>query len=211
MPPRTRAKQLPNEGTLIAQARTGDKDAYRLLVEAYQDRLFGLVVSMVKNRELAEDLSQEIFVKAFFALSKFEGGSAFYTWLFRVASNHCLDHLRKRKLSETSLDATLDDNEETTRLQQMPAPQTDEPDRLMGAPTESGEILSSLTPEQRLILSLRELEGYSYEELADVMKCGVNTIKSRLNRAREALKAAYEAKYGNISVTETVEEKGEVT
>jgi RNA polymerase sigma-70 factor (ECF subfamily) len=196
MPRRPAPPALPNEKELIAKARKGDKDSYRFLVEAYQDRLFGLVFSMVNNREQAEDLTQEVFVKAFFALPRFEGGSAFYTWLFRIASNHCLDHLRKRRVSEVSLDATREDDEETTRLQRLPAPAAESPDAMTATPTESGEVLSALPPDQRLILTLRELEGYSYEELAEVMKCGVNTIKSRLNRAREALKAAFYARYG---------------
>ena len=77
---------------------------FAMLVEGYQDRLFGLIFSLVQNREQAEDLTQEIFVKAYFALSSFEGQSAFYTWLYRIASNHCLDHLRKKRPQQISID-----------------------------------------------------------------------------------------------------------
>jgi RNA polymerase sigma-70 factor, ECF subfamily len=190
---------LENEKEIVERARKGDKEAYRLLVEAYKDRLFGLISTMISNREQAEDVSQEVFVKAFFALPRFEGGSAFYTWLFRIASNHCLDHLRKKRVSEVSLDATREEDDGTSRMDRLQAPETEMPEAMIGTPTESGEVLFVLPPEQRLILTLRELEGYSYEELADVMKCGVNTIKSRLNRAREALKQAFYQRYGHPS------------
>jgi RNA polymerase sigma-70 factor, ECF subfamily len=203
------AKKIADEDVFVARAREGDKEAYRHLVEGYQDRLFGLVFSMVPNPEQAEDLTQEIFVKAFFALPRFAGDSAFYTWLFRIGSNHCLDHLRKRHRSEVSLDAAIEDENESAHIHRLPAPEQEEPDHLVEVPTESGEVLSSLTPDQRLILTLRELEGYSYEELADVMKCRVNTIKSRLNRAREALKVAFMGKYGNISTVKTVKNEQE--
>src|SRR5438105_2287003 len=87
---------------LVKEARAGDKQAFRRLVETHQDRLFGLVISMVSNREQAEDLLQEIFVKAYFALESFEGQSSFYTWLYRIASNHCLDYLRKNRPPQIS-------------------------------------------------------------------------------------------------------------
>src|SRR5580765_645340 len=107
-------KPIPEEKDLIARARKGDKDAYRTLVLAYQDRVFGLVVSMVRNREQAEDVTQEVFVKAYFALPRFKGDSAFFTWLFRIASNTCLDFLRKHKMAEVSLDQSFEDEEELT-------------------------------------------------------------------------------------------------
>src|SRR4029077_1088803 len=89
------SKPIPHEAEHIARAQKGDKDAYRALVEAYQDRLFGAVFSMVRQREQAEDLIQDIFIKAYFALPSFKGDSAFYTWLFRISVNTCVDHLRK--------------------------------------------------------------------------------------------------------------------
>jgi RNA polymerase sigma-70 factor (ECF subfamily) len=182
----------------ILAARSGDKDAYRRLVETHQDRLFGLVISMVSNREQAEDLIQEIFVKAYFALASFEGGSSFYTWLYRIASNHCLDYLRKNKLNQISLDRPVSEESETTLQDTLKAPHSDNPDAAYETPTEAAALLAALEPEQRLILSLRELEGRSYEELAEILHCPVNTVKSRLNRAREALKVAYEKLYGPI-------------
>lgn len=185
------SRTLPDEKRDIARSREGDKDAYRRLVEGCQDRLFGLVLSLVGNREQAEDLTQEIFVKAYFALSSFQGQAAFYTWLYRIASNHCLDYLRKRRPLQISLDSPLTSDSDRTFEDTLEAPPADHPDASLEGPAEAAALLNVLEPEQRLILTLRELEGHSYEELADVLNCPVNTVKSRLNRAREALKEAY--------------------
>ena len=200
---------LSNEKPLISRAQKGDKEAYRDIVEAYKDRLFGMVLTLVPARPQAEDLVQEIFVKVYFALPKFTGDSAFYTWMFRIATNHCLDHLRRRKPPEFSLDAPIDESETMRRVDQIPAPESELPDRSFETPSETGSILASLSEEQRAILTLRELEGHSYEELAVLLNCNINTIKSRLNRAREALKIAFVSKYGNISAAQSVEMKGE--
>ncbi len=200
---------LPDEAEHIHQARDGDKEAYRYLVVGYQDRLLRMVLSMVPKREQAEDLVQEIFVKAYFALPAFEGNSAFYTWLFRIASNHCLDFLRKRRLPEVPLEGATDDNEEMSLVNQLPGPAGEEPDAALDTDNETGQVLEALTADQRHILSLRELEGYSYEEIAKSLNCGINTIKSRLNRAREALRVAFVRKYGNILESNTVKDNEE--
>ena len=184
-------RSLPDEKRDIARARDGDKEAYRRLVEGCQDRLFGLVLSLLGNREQAEDLTQEIFVKAYFALSSFQGQSAFYTWLYRIASNHCLDYLRKRRPVQVSLNSPLTSDSERTFEDTLESPSSDHPEAALEGPAEATALLNALEPEQRLILSLRELEGHSYEELAELLNCPVNTVKSRLNRAREALKEVY--------------------
>lgn len=194
MPPKNPAKSIPGEADFIARARAGDKDSYRHLVEGYQDRVFALSLSMVRNREQAEDLTQEIFVKAFFALESFKGDSAFFTWLYRISSNTCLDYLRKNRLPEISLDNTLEEEGDITRLETISAPASDRPEAAIEG--DLSLLLGLITPEQRLILTLREVDGYAYEEIAEILKCAVNTVKSRINRAREALKKAYQDKYG---------------
>src|SRR5262249_18266998 len=148
----------------------------------------------------------------------FKGDSAFYTWLFRIASNHCLDHLRKHKPQEIPIENDPDEEERLSLSQTLEAPDQEKPESPLEAEGEINRVLQTLDPDQRLILSLREIEGYSYEELADVLKCGVNTIKSRLNRAREALKAAYLQKFGafgeaagNILALENVQQSEEKT
>jgi RNA polymerase sigma-70 factor (ECF subfamily) len=198
---------IPNERDIVGRARCGDKKAYRLLVEACQDRLFGYVVGMVRQQETAEDLLQEIFVKAYFALGSFAGDSGFYTWIFRIASNHCLDYFRKKRVQTVSLDTPRADEENLVPLDSMAAPSNELPDSGLGQDREAVSLLDALTPEQREILILREVEGYSYEEMAKLQNCATNTIKSRLNRAREALRIAFESRYGNISGTDFVKNK----
>jgi RNA polymerase sigma-70 factor (ECF subfamily) len=211
----------PDEKEVVRRARGGDKDAFRVIFDTYKDRLFGLVLSLVRNREQAEDLTQEIFVKAYFALPSFQSQSAFYTWIYRIASNHCLDHLRKRRPDQVSIDRPVTIDSEMTFEDTLEAPYSDHPEASLHTPTETSALLATLDPEQRVILSLRELEGRSYEEIAGVLDCPVNTVKSRLNRAREALKTAYLRKYGpppaslakggNISQPKIVEKSGETT
>jgi RNA polymerase sigma-70 factor, ECF subfamily len=197
MPPsKNPSKPVPGEADFVERARKSDKDAYRVLVEAYQDRVFGMVFSMVRNREHAEDLTQEIFVKAFFALGSFKGDSTFYTWIYRIASNTCLDFLRKRRLPEVSLDQNYNAEDDLLRKDTLPAPASELPDAPLESEGDVVRLLEELSPDHRLVLTLREAQGYAYEEMADILKCNVNTIKSKLNRAREALKKAYEAKYG---------------
>lgn len=203
-------RALPEEKKVLDRARSGDKTAYRRLVEAYQDRLFGLVLSLVHDREQAEDLTQEIFVKVWFALDSFEGESAFYTWIYRIASNHCLDYLRKRRPIQISIDRPVTEESEATLENQLEAPFSDRPEAPLEAVSEAAAILDRLDPDQKMILCLRELEGHSYEELAEILDCPINTVKSRLNRAREALKEAYEKLYGgNISRVKIVSESRE--
>jgi RNA polymerase sigma-70 factor, ECF subfamily len=202
-------RSIPDEKIHVKRARAGDKEAFRILVQNCQDRLFGLVYSMVPNREQAEDLIQEIFIKAYFALESFEGQSGFYTWLYRIASNHCLDYLRKNRPDQISLDRPLSDNSTMTFEDSLVAPPSDHPEFSLNAPSEATALLAALDPDQRLILSLRELEGHSYEELSEILNCPVNTVKSRLNRARESLKAVYLQRYGNITDNKIVLESRE--
>src|SRR5580692_10368513 len=116
-----------DEKTALRAATQGDKEAFRVLVEAYQDRVFGHVISMVSRRDQAEDLTQEIFVKAYFALPKFKRDSSFFTWIYRIASNHCLDFLRRKRPIEQPLDAPLGEDESYSLSEMLPAPASDHP------------------------------------------------------------------------------------
>jgi RNA polymerase sigma-70 factor (ECF subfamily) len=208
--PKPSNKPSPQEAEHITRAQQGDKAAYRSLVEAYQDRVFGMVLSMVRHREQAEDLTQEIFIKAYFALPSFKGDSAFYTWLFRITSNYCVDHLRKNRPQIFSLDQPIEEQEEISRIETLTAPASERPEASLENESEIMRLLDQLGPDQRLILTLRESQNHSYEELASMLNCSVNTVKSRLNRAREALKKAYQGKYGNIFPEKVVQKSEEL-
>jgi RNA polymerase sigma-70 factor (ECF subfamily) len=205
-----------DEETALNAAAEGDKEAFRFLVETYQDRVFGHVVSMVTRREWAEDLTQEIFVKAYFALSKFKRDASFFTWIYRIASNHCLDFLRRKRPLEQPLDAPLGEDSAYSLSDMLPAPVSDHPTAGVENAADLADLLDALEPAEKQILVLRELEGYSYEELTHMLNCPMNTVKSRLNRAREALKTIFVRKYGansapdgNISPPESVKNDGE--
>ncbi len=168
---------------LIGQARSGDDRAYAELIRRNHAKIFGLCVSMLHNTTMAEDAAQEVFLKAYQSLDRFKGQSAFSTWLYRVASNHCLDLLRKsaRRPAE-SLEAILEtEGDRVSRLLRAP----DEERRAEDADLVR-RVLASLPPDYRLILTLREAQGLSYEEIMAVMDCSLDSVKARLRRAREA-------------------------
>lgn len=180
------------EAELIQAAREGDQHAFGLLVEANQAMAYQLAYRMTGNADDAADLTQEAFLNAWRGLSRFDGRSAFSTWLYRLTSNACIDFLRREKRRPTvSLTAEDEKGEEGGDYQ------TDLPDdRYSPQPLlEKREAhdavrrgLAALSPEHREILVLRELEGLSYQEIAQALNTGEGTVKSRIARARLALR-----------------------
>ena len=144
-----------------------------------------LCTSLLCDPTLAEDAAQEIFLKAYKALEKFRGESAFSTWLYRIAANHCKDLLRKRAREKTeSWDALLEEHGDQVQELLVSAKGSGSGD----PNTELADaVLSQLPPDYRLLLTLREVQGLSYEELADTLHCSVDAIKARLQRARQTL------------------------
>lgn len=169
-----------DEGDLIAWSRNGDVDAYDRLVAAYQDRIYALTYRITGNREDAWDAAQEAFLKAFRSLPTFRGRAAFSTWLHRIAVNASLDIVRRRpqqppvSLEEPLGAITADPGDEVTRrdLQQ----------RIRRA-------IAALPPEQRTAIVLRDLQWLSYEEIAAVLQIPIGTVRSRISRGREILRA----------------------
>lgn len=162
--------------------RPAAQDAYEALVRRYEAKVRRLCVSMLSDPADADDAAQEIFLKAYRSLDRFRGASSFSTWLYRIAANHCRDCLRARaREAAESWEALLEE-------------QGDRIERLLSAPPEadtSGEddlvrrVLAQLAPDYRLILVLREVEGLSYEELAETLQCSLDAVRGRLSRARE--------------------------
>ncbi len=175
---------------LVMRAKRGDTDAFGELVARYEHRIFNLAYRMMGDPEDGADMAQEAFLRAFKALRGFRGDASFSTWLYRVASNVCLDELRRRgRRGEVSLDAPL-----TTEQGQL---RREVPDTAAG-PAEVVErreaealvhrALGLLPDDHRLVVLLRDIEGLSYGELAEALGCPVGTVKSRLNRARAKLR-----------------------
>lgn len=179
-------RQLPDED-LVAQALDGSSPAYQELLRRFERPVLSLIVRMVRDRDVAEDLAQESFVKAFRHLARYEPGRKFASWLFKIAHNTTLDYLRKKKLDTLPLDATDDEGESWEVLA---APDTGSPHRRL----ESRELingleaaLGDLLPHYREVLLLRFREGLAYHEIADVTGLPMGTVKIHLHRARKAL------------------------
>ena len=172
---------------LVVRAQRGDTRAFDLLVLKYQGRIATLVARFVNDATEVEDVTQEAFIKAFRALPKFRGESAFYTWLYRIASNAAKNYLvaRGRRPATTTDVQEAEYFEEGDALREIETPEN----AYFGselAKTVQG-ALEGLPDELRAALSLREFDGLSYEEIADVMACPVGTVRSRIFRAREVV------------------------
>jgi RNA polymerase sigma-70 factor (ECF subfamily) len=170
---------------IIQEVLEGDRNAFAHIVRKYEVRVRGLCLTMFANQSLAEDAAQEVFIKVYQALSKFRQDSSFSTWLYRIAVNHCKDILRKlARAKSESWDALLErEGEKIETLFTTPPSSAGETD-----PSELiAKLLSHLPEKSRTILILREIQGLSYQEIAETLKCSLDSVKARLKRAREAL------------------------
>jgi RNA polymerase sigma-70 factor (ECF subfamily) len=176
---------------LVKAAKNGDTTAFEELVALFEQRVYRLCLHLTGNHNDAEDLAQETFLKAYAGLAGFREEAGFGTWLHRITVNLWTSELRRRKRGQpSSLDAPLetDEGEELDRLVADPLPGPEEVLDEKETRRLLVQALNSLSPEHRAILVLREIQGCQYEEIARILACPVNTVKSRLNRARSALR-----------------------
>ncbi|MCU0621770.1 MAG: sigma-70 family RNA polymerase sigma factor [Gemmatimonadales bacterium] len=186
--------QLLTDQEVVLRARNGSERAYRELVRRYERPLFSLIYRMVRDRELSEDLSQETFVKALNALDSYRPEFKFSSWIFKIANNAAIDHLRKRELDTLSLEgsphAATPDAIEATALQIGDRGET--PLDVVEAKELGGEIeaaIARLRPEYRACILLRHVEGRAYEEIAEMLDLPLGTVKTYIHRARNELRA----------------------
>jgi len=174
---------------IILDVLAGNQNAYAEIVRKYQSRIRGYCVTALRDSALAEDAAQEIFIKAYQALERFQGKSALSTWLYRIAVNHCTDMIRKRARQKTeSWEALLErEGEKIEALFSAAAPEqsTDEQKELLT------KLLSHLPEKSRQMLILREVEGLSYQELAQALNCTQDAVKARLKRTRKELEIIF--------------------
>jgi RNA polymerase sigma-70 factor (ECF subfamily) len=200
-----RRREAEEDRALVGRAQAGDKQAFRQLVERHQRRALGLANALVRNESDARELVQEAFLRAYKNLGSFQGGSAFYTWLYRIVSNLAVDHLRKPGRRESEY---LDER----ALAQSPGGLASLP-RMEGAdPMEAlhrrelasrlQEALEALPPYHRGVILMREVEGMSYEEMAEAMGVSKGTIMSRLFHARQKLQKALSGCYAEVRAEE---------
>lgn len=178
----------PTDKELVKRVQKGDKGAFDLLVLKYEHKIVNLVMRYVRDPELALDISQEAFIKAYRALPRFRGDSAFYTWLYRIAVNTAKNYLAAQRRRPMDIELDLQDPEQYGLHAKLK--ETDTPEALTLS-QELQEILEraieALPDDLRTAIILRELDGMSYEEIAQTMDCPVGTVRSRIFRARDAI------------------------
>lgn len=174
---------------LVERAQHGDKHAFELLVAKYQRKLARLLSRFIRDATEVEDVTQEAFIKAYRALPSFRGDSAFYTWLYRIGINTAKNYLvaqGRRAPTTTPLDAEEAENmSEGEQLQDLNTPENQMMSRQVAESV--NQTLSELPEELRTAITLREIEGLSYEDIASIMNCPIGTVRSRIFRAREAI------------------------
>ena len=180
--------QKATDQILVERVQAGDKGAFDLLVKRYQHKVIGLIGRYVQDQAEALDVAQETFIKAYKALDSFRGESAFYTWLYRIAANTAKNYLVTRSRRPPGTDVDIDDvlqAESESELREIETPENNlYRDELFSV---MASTLEALPEELRVALTLRELEGMSYEEIAEVMDCPIGTVRSRIFRARDAI------------------------
>lgn len=178
---------------LVARARTGDERAFKALLEKYQRPVFTICLRMVRNRDEATDLAQESFIKVFASLDRYNPAFAFSSWLFKITSNLCIDHLRKRRIHTLAMDEPVESEKgEFTRQYESPDPTPDETFSRNEKMQKLDAGIAALPEHYRIMLVLRHQEDMSYEEIAESLSIPLGTVKARIHRAREMLRAILE-------------------
>lgn len=173
---------------LVERARNGDTRAFDLLVKKYQHKIIGLIGRYVHDHSEVQDVAQEAFIKAYRALGKFRSESAFYTWMYRIAINTAKNHLVSRSRRPPGSDLDMADAEVLDRSGRLADIET--PEAAMARDqleTAVFEAIEALPEDLRTAITLREMDGLSYEDIANIMECPVGTVRSRIFRAREAV------------------------
>lgn len=182
-------KQSPDDFQLVRAFQAGDEKAFEELIRRYQRQVANIIYLTFCSREVVEDLAQEAFIRVYRSLAKFEFDASFYSWLYRITINLCIDEIRRRKIKKTfSLDflseERIEEKEKPSRRIQTPS------DSLLESEKKDvvSKALQKLRPSHRSVLILREYEDLSYDEIAKTLKISVQAVKSRIFRAREEMR-----------------------
>jgi RNA polymerase sigma-70 factor (ECF subfamily) len=190
--PVSRREKGEEERQLVRLAQSGEEAAFEELIRRHQQRVFGLVSGILRRREDVEDVVQQVFLKVFVSLKRFDQRAAFSTWLYKISVNECWDYLRKKKVRPLVYEADLSE-EQVSRLDGVVS--ADQPQASSSDRAEARDLLERMMeklPEQdRELLVLKEVEGFSVQELAEILDLNVNTVKVRLFRARARLMDVY--------------------
>lgn len=176
------------EGTLVRRAQAGDEAAFRDIVERYQSKVFSIIHGIVRQRNDVEDIAQQVFSKVYFSLRNFDFRSSLITWIYKITVNECFDYLRKKKVRKLVYESDMSEDESRRVENADPAA-----GRPAGADTALArrdyivKLMDKVSDEEKQLLILKEVEGYSVEELSDMLNMNENTIKVKLFRARQKL------------------------
>jgi RNA polymerase sigma factor (sigma-70 family) len=191
-------KSRQEDAEMIREALSGSQDAFAKLMRKYYDSIYSLIFRMIQDKAEIDDLTQEVFIKAFTALRSFNDDYAFSTWLYKIASNNCIDHIRKRKLKTYSIDKPVE-SEDSDYAYEL-SDSTYEPDRRLMEEQQRRLIqdaIDSLPAKYRTVIVMRHNEEKSYEEIARILKLPIGTVKAHIFRAREMLNKALKGKIGS--------------
>jgi RNA polymerase sigma factor (sigma-70 family) len=179
------------EHDLLRRARSGDLEAYDELIRRFQERVYATIYHMTANHEDSNDLAQETFIKAFQALKSFKGDSSFFTWLYRIAVNKTINHLKQRKhknhLSLNDLNLNAEHDPDIVALISDRTPRRDA--SLTELQEKLNDAMMKLSETHRLVVTLHDVQGLSHDEISRIMDCNVGTVRSRLFYARQQLQA----------------------
>jgi RNA polymerase sigma-70 factor (ECF subfamily) len=176
------------EGALVRRAQNGDETAFRELVEKYQSKVFSIIHGIVRQKNDVEDIAQQVFAKIYFSIKNFDFRSSPITWIYKITVNECFDYLRKKKVRKLVYESDLSEDE--VRRVENTEPATDRTprtDTTLARRDYVTKLLERVSEEDRNLLMLKEVEGYSVEELAEMLKMNENTVKVKLFRARQKL------------------------
>jgi RNA polymerase sigma factor (sigma-70 family) len=179
------------ERVLVSRAQAGEMEAYDELVRRHQERVYATIYHMTSHHEDAADLAQETFVKAFRALKSFKGDSSFFTWLYRIAVNKTINHLKQRKhrgqVSLNDVDVNAENDPDLVALVSERTPRREA--GLRELQERLNMAMQRLSEEHRMVVTLHDVQGLKHDEIAGIMKCNIGTVRSRLFYARQQLQA----------------------
>jgi RNA polymerase sigma-70 factor (ECF subfamily) len=179
--------QNTEEGALVRRAQNGDEAAFRQIVERYQSKVFSIIHGIVRQRNDVEDIAQQVFAKIFLSIKNFDFRSSLITWIYKITVNECFDYLRKKKVRKLVYESDLSEDE-VRRVENIePAERQPRADQTLARRDYLMKLLSRVSEEERMLLMMKEVEGYSVEELANMTGMNENTIKVKLFRARQKL------------------------
>jgi RNA polymerase sigma-70 factor (ECF subfamily) len=183
-----RKSRVEDDRELVRRAQKDDKAAFEELVKRHQSRVFAVAGGILRNREDVEDIGQQVFLKAYFSLKRFDQRAAFSTWLYKITVNECWDLLRKRKVRPLVFEAEFSD-EQARQYDGMEEKADGVPDvsERMALRQEVEELMECLEERDRMMLVMKEVQGFSVEEIAEILDINGNTVKVRLFRARQRI------------------------